>query len=57
MKRRDLIELLERSGWVLKRHGSDHDVYGKDGQIEMVPRHNEIKEQLAKAIIRRRGLK
>ena len=51
------MELLERSGWVLKRHGSDHDVYGKDGQIEMVPRHNEIKEQLAKAIIRRRGLK
>lgn len=57
MKRKDLIKLLEKNGWSLKRHGGDHDIYSKDGRRETIPRHSEINEQLAKAIIRRRGLK
>ncbi|MEQ2454966.1 type II toxin-antitoxin system HicA family toxin [Flavonifractor hominis] len=57
MKRRDLIKLLERNGWQLFRNGGNHDVYIKDGEIEVIPRHNEIKEMLAKAIIRKHGLK
>ena len=57
MKRRDLIKLLEKNGWVYKRPGGNHDVYGKDGDMEAVPRHREIPEVLAQAIIRRRGLK
>ncbi len=57
MKRKDLIKLLEKNGWSLKRHGGDHDIYSKDGHRETIPRHSEINEQLAKAIIRRRGLK
>jgi len=56
MKTRDFIKLLEQNGWKLKRHGSDHDVYVKDGIRESVPRHKEMDENLAKAIIRRRGL-
>lgn len=57
MKRKDLIEILERNGWRLKRHGGDHDIYTNGKDREPVPRHKEIDEMLAKAIIRRRGLK
>ncbi|MBE6984874.1 MAG: type II toxin-antitoxin system HicA family toxin [Ruminococcaceae bacterium] len=57
MKRKDLIEILERNGWYLKRHGGDHDIYTNGKDREAVPRHKEIAELLAKTIIRRRGLK
>ena len=57
MKTKDFIELLERNGWKFKRHGSNHDIYPKGGERESVPRHTEIDEDLAKAIIKRRGLK
>lgn len=57
MKTKDLIELLERNGWRLKRHGSNHDIYVKGSERESVVRHRETDEELAKAIIRRRGLK
>lgn len=57
MKTKDLIKLLENNGWQFKRHGSDHDIYIKDAQRESIPRHNEVKENLAKSIIKRRGLK
>lgn len=57
MKRRDLIKLLERNGWRLLRNGANHDIYTNGSQLEPIPRHAEIKEQLAKAIIRRQGLK
>ena len=57
MKTKDLIKLLESNGWKFKRHGSDHDIYIKGTERESIPRHNEIKEHLAKSIIKRRGLK
>ena len=57
MKRKDLIKRLERNGWIKVREGSNHTVYAKGGEIEAVPRHTEIAENLAKAIIKRRGLK
>lgn len=56
MKRRDLIKLLEKNGWILLRHGSGHDIYCKNEKKETIPRHKEIAEQLAKAIIKRQGL-
>ena len=56
MKTKDLIKLLEQNGWTFKRHGGNHDIYIKDGQRESIPRHKETDEQLAQAIIRRRGL-
>lgn len=57
MKRRDLIRLLERNGWWFYRNGSGHDIY-TNGQVrESIPRHSEIKEPLAKALIKRHGLK
>lgn len=57
MKRRDLIKLLEKNGWVLVRNGSDHDIYSNGIKNEPIPRHNEIAEMLAKAIIKRNNLK
>lgn len=56
MKRKDLIRLLERNGWRFLRSGGNHDVYTNGKELEAIPRHNEIKENLAKAIIKRRDL-
>lgn len=57
MKTKDLIKMLESNGWKFKRHGADHDIYTKGTERESIPRHSEIKENLAKSIIKRRGLK
>lgn len=57
MKQKDLIKMLERNGWKKAREGGNHIIYVKDAEIEPVPRHKEIAESLAKAIIKRRGLK
>lgn len=55
MKRRDLIKRLEKAGFEFERHGGDHDVYRRGDETEEIPRHREINEILAKAILRRRG--
>lgn len=57
MKRKDLIDLLEKNGWTLKRSGGGHDIYAKGSQREPIPRHREIDEMLARSIIKRQGLK
>ena len=56
-KRSDLIRLLEKNGWYLKRNGGGHDIYTNGTESETIPRHKEVKENLARAIIKRRGLK
>ncbi len=57
MKRRDLVKLLEQNGWYLKRVGGNHDIYTNGKDCEPISRQREIKEAVAQAIIRRRGLK
>ena len=57
MKTKDLIELLIKNGWTFKRHGANHDIYIKGTERESIVRHRETDEELAKAIIKRRGLK
>ena len=57
MKRRDLIKKLEDAGFRLKRNGHDHDVYQRGNDEEQVPRHREVNERLARAILKRWGLK
>ncbi|HHT9112640.1 MAG: type II toxin-antitoxin system HicA family toxin [Planctomycetes bacterium] len=54
MKRRDLIKHIEKMGCILIRHGGKHDWYQnpKTKTSQPVPRHNEIKEYLAKHIIK-----
>ena len=55
MKRKDLIKRLEQMGCIFIRHGGDHDWYTnpKTNQSQPVPRHTEIKEHLAKYIIKK----
>jgi len=56
MKRRDLIKKLTDKGWYLLRSGANHDIYTNGQKSEPIPRHPEINENLAKAIIRRNNL-
>jgi mRNA interferase HicA len=56
MKRKDLIKLLEKNGWYLKRRGGNHDIYTNGEKSEPIPRHNEINERLAKEIIKKHRL-
>ncbi len=57
MKRRDLEKRLRQVGCYLKREGASHSLWinPKNGTIEAVPRHNEIKEALAKKILKSLG--
>ena len=57
MKRRDLIKKLESIGFKLEWNGPNHDVYRRGNEEEMIPRHSEINERRAKAILKRRGYK
>lgn len=53
MKRRDLIKKVENAGFEFERHGGDHDIYKRGDEEIQIPRHREINEKLAKAIIRK----
>ena len=57
MKQKDLIKRPERNGWWKVREGANHIVYTNGKESETIPRHRELNELLAKAIIKRRGLK
>ena len=57
IKKRDLIKLFQKNGWSLYRQGSNHEVWKKENKSETIPRHSEVNEILAKAIIRRNNLK
>ena len=54
MKRKDLIRAIEEIGCVLIRHGGRHDWYqNPETKISQpVPRHSEIKDSLAKHILK-----
>ena len=57
MKRRELIKRLTENGWTLGRNGANHDIYTDGRRSEAIPRHNEIDERLANAILKRARLK
>lgn len=57
MKRKDLIKLFEENGWKLLREGGSHSVYTNGKTTEAIPRHKEVNERLAKALIKKHGLK
>jgi len=54
MKRLDLERKLRMAGCYLKREGASHSLWinPKNGVMEAVPRHAEIKEPLAKKILK-----
>jgi len=55
MKRRDLERRLRVAGCILKREGESHSIWmnPKNGVTETVPRHQEVKEPLARKILKR----
>ena len=54
MKRRDLVQKIEDIGCVFIRHGGKHDWYQNPvtKAAQPVPRHREIKEHLARHILK-----
>lgn len=52
MKRSELERKLKKLGWWFLRHGGNHDVWTNGKNTEAVPRHQEIKEILARKILR-----
>jgi mRNA interferase HicA len=54
MKRRDLEQRLRIAGCYMKREGASHSLWinPKNGAIEAVSRHIDIKEPLAKKILK-----
>jgi len=54
MKRQDLERKLRIAGCYLKREDASHSLWinPKNGVIEAIPRHNDIKEPLAKKILK-----
>jgi hypothetical protein len=55
MKRRELEDRLRALGWRIARHGRRHDVWTAGEREVAVPRHAEINEYTAKAILRSAG--
>ena len=54
MKKLDLERKLRIAGCYMKREGSSHSLWinPRTGILEAVPRHKEIKEHLAKKILK-----
>lgn len=54
MKRRDVERRLRRAGCFLKREGASHSLWinPKTGVVETIPGHKEIKQPLAKKILK-----
>jgi predicted RNA binding protein YcfA (HicA-like mRNA interferase family) len=57
VKRTELIKRLKQLGCELMRHGGKHDWYHnpKTGVSQPVPRHRELKDYLAKHILKQLG--
>jgi len=53
VKRREFIRSLEKAGFVFERHGGNHDIYRRGRDVERIPRHKEVNERLAKAILKK----
>jgi len=51
LKRQELLKKLAAFGVTFQRHGGDHDIYGIGKKSIAVPRHSEVNESTAKAII------
>lgn len=52
MKKRELERRLKALGWWLERRGGRHDVWTDGDFQEVVARHNEINERVARKILR-----
>lgn len=53
MRKKLLVRRLRAAGWYLLRQGATHEVWTNGSEQESLPRHTEVKENLAKKIVRR----
>ncbi|HUL29304.1 MAG TPA: type II toxin-antitoxin system HicA family toxin [Thermodesulfobacteriota bacterium] len=55
MKRKELIRQIEKMGCIFIRPGARHDWYQnpRTGFCQPVPRHTEVKDHLARHILRK----
>jgi hypothetical protein len=53
MRRRELERRLRDLGWRFDHHGRKHDIWSDGDRQEAIPRHIEINEHVARAILRR----
>ena len=54
---KELLRLLKRNGWKVKRIQGSHHILEKDNQIEVVPVHGkEVPTGLLQKILKRTGL-
>ena len=56
MQRRDLVDMLKGAGF-RSEGGTKHEKFTNGGITVIVPRHREIKESTARAILRQAGLR
>lgn len=57
MKQKELVRKLLDAGFRFYGHGANHDRYIRGKVIEQIPRLKEVNERLAKAILKRNGIK
>jgi predicted RNA binding protein YcfA (HicA-like mRNA interferase family) len=58
LNRQKIVSRLESEGWKLQRHGSNHDVYVKEGRpVAIVPRHRVLSAGVARSIAKAAGWK
>jgi len=53
MKKQELEQELRQLSWRFLRHGGRHDVWTDGQRQEAIPRHTEINDTLARAILQR----
>lgn len=56
MKRKDLLKKIRAAGFTIKEGGEHSKVYRDSAMLTEVPRHTEINELTAKAILKKLGL-
>ena len=58
MKRRDLLDYMERQGCVMRREGAKHTIFFNpdNGHVATIPRHREIESNLVRKICHQLGI-
>jgi len=56
VKRRDLIEYLEKNGFYLLREGANHSIYTNGKKVIPVKRHKQFDRVTANEICKQAGL-
>ena len=58
LSRKDIVQKLERLGFMLSGHGANHDTYWLPGtdRVASLPRHTKIKEGTLQGMLRQAGI-